>query len=73
MRARVEEIDARLPECRSELLTLADGDLGESEATRFDELEGEHTSLTGEREKLLKKFPSLSELILKYTLSSFER
>jgi predicted cupin superfamily sugar epimerase len=28
---------------------------------------------TGEREMLLKKFPSLSDLILKYTLSSFER
>lgn len=62
MRARVEEIDARLPECRSELLTLADGDLGESEATRFDELEGEHTSLTGEREKLSARLAQIDSV-----------
>ena len=52
MRARVDEIDARLPDCRSELLTLADGDLGEAETTRFDELETEHKTLAAEREQI---------------------
>lgn len=62
MRARVEEIDARLPQCRSELLTLADGDLGETEATRFDELEGEHKTLTEERETLSARLAKIDEV-----------
>lgn len=62
MRARVEEIDARLPEARSELLKLADGDLGETEAARFDELETEHKTLTEERETLSARLAKIDNV-----------
>jgi HK97 family phage major capsid protein len=62
MRTRVEEIDARLPQCRSELLTLADGDLGETETARFDELETEHGALTTEREQLAARLGRIDQV-----------
>lgn len=62
MRARVEEIDARLPDCRSELLTLADGDLGETEAARFDELEAEYKTLDEERGKLTARLAQIDRV-----------
>lgn len=62
MRARVEEIDARLPDCRSELLTLADGDLGETEAARFDELEAEYKTLDEERGKLSERLAKIDNV-----------
>lgn len=62
MRARVEQIDARLPDCRSELLTLADGDLGETEAARFDELEAEYRTLDEERGKLIARLQQIDNV-----------
>jgi HK97 family phage major capsid protein len=62
MRARVEEIDARLPDINTELLTLADSDLGETEATRFDALETEHTTLTEERAPLAARLAQIDRI-----------
>lgn len=62
MRARVEEINARLPEINDELLTLADSDLGETEAARFDELETEHRTLTEEREPIASRLAQIDRV-----------
>jgi HK97 family phage major capsid protein len=62
MRTRLAEIDERLPQCRSELLTLADGDLGEDEATRFDTLEVEHKTLTDEREQIAARLARIDNV-----------
>lgn len=62
MRARVDEIDERLPKCRSELLELADGDLGEDEATRFDTLEAEHKTMTEEREQIAARLARIDDI-----------
>jgi HK97 family phage major capsid protein len=62
MRARVEEIDARLPDINTELLTLADSDLGETEAARFDALETEHTTLTEERAPLAARLAQIDRV-----------
>jgi HK97 family phage major capsid protein len=62
MRARLDAIDERLPQCRSELLALADGDLGDTEAARFDELETEHKTLTDEREQLAARLAKIDQV-----------
>lgn len=62
MRARVAEIDERLTACRGELLALADGDLGEAEAARFDALEAEHRTLTEERKELAERLAQIDEI-----------
>lgn len=62
MRARVEEIDARLPAINTELLTLADSDLGETEATRFDALETEHGALAEERAPLAARLTQIDRV-----------
>lgn len=62
MRARLGEIDERLPQCRSELLQLADGDMDETQATRFEELETEHRTLTDERGPLAERLARIEEI-----------
>jgi HK97 family phage major capsid protein len=53
--ARLEEIDQRLEAIRAELLTLAEGDLDEEQAARFDALETEHGELETERAPLARR------------------
>ncbi|WP_017585487.1 phage major capsid protein [Nocardiopsis ganjiahuensis] len=52
---RLQEIDERLPEIRSELLQLAEGNLDEEQATRFEALETEHGELETERVPLAER------------------
>ncbi|TDE40504.1 phage major capsid protein [Nonomuraea mesophila] len=52
---RLAEIDARLEAIRAELLELADTDLDETQAARFDELETEYGTLETEREPLARR------------------
>ena len=62
-RSRLAEIDERLPQCRSELLTLAESDLGEDETARFDGLRGEFDSLTAEREPLAARLAAMTNVV----------
>jgi HK97 family phage major capsid protein len=62
MRARLAEIDERLPQCRNEALTLTEADLGEEEATRFDELVAENKTLAAEREQLAARLAKIDEI-----------
>lgn len=52
---RLAEIDQRLTEIRSELLQLAEGNLDEEQAERFQALETEHGELETEREPLAER------------------
>lgn len=52
---RLAEIDQRLGEIRSELLTLAEGDLDDTQAARFQALETEHGELETERTPLAER------------------
>jgi HK97 family phage major capsid protein len=60
--ARLEEIDERLEAIRSELLTLAEGDLEEEQAARFDALETEHGELETERAPLARRAAMLDRV-----------
>lgn len=62
MRARLVEIDERMPVVRSELLTLAEGDMDETQATRFDELETEFHDLETERAPLARRAETLDRV-----------
>ena len=62
IRARITEIDARNEEVRTELLTLAETDLDETQTARFDELEAEHRSLTEEREPLARRAEAIDRV-----------
>lgn len=61
-RDRITEIDARLEEVRTELLQLADADMDETQAARFDELEAEHRTLTEEREPLARRAEAIDRV-----------
>ncbi|HEX4816695.1 MAG TPA: phage major capsid protein [Nonomuraea sp.] len=59
---RLAEIDERLEAIRAELLTLADSDLDETQAARFDELETEHAELETEREPLARRAATIERV-----------
>lgn len=59
---RLTEIDERLQAIRSELLTLADTDLDETQSARFDELETEHGELETEREPLARRAATIERV-----------
>lgn len=59
---RLAEIDERLTAIRAELLTLADGDLDETQVARFDELESEHAELESEREPLARRAATIERV-----------
>ncbi|MFI6732105.1 phage major capsid protein [Nonomuraea sp. NPDC050451] len=59
---RLTEIDERLEAIRAELLALADGDLDETHAARFDELETEYAELETEREPLARRAATIERV-----------
>ena len=63
MRSRLAEIDERLPLVRSELLTLAEGDLDEVATARFGELETEHQTLADEREPIATRLAAMESVV----------
>jgi HK97 family phage major capsid protein len=62
MRARLAAIDERMPQCRSELLELADNDMDEDGAARFEELEAEYKALEEERGPLAERLARLDAI-----------
>ncbi|WP_067967516.1 phage major capsid protein [Nocardiopsis trehalosi] len=59
---RLQEIDQRLDAIRAELLELAETDLDETQAARFDELETEHAALEEERVPLAKRAATVERM-----------
>lgn len=64
IRARLNEIDSRLGEVRSELIAFADVEeaLTEEQVSRFEELETEERTLTEEREPLARRAQTIERM-----------
>jgi HK97 family phage major capsid protein len=59
---RLAEIDERLTAIRAELLELANGDLDDTQAARFDELETEYAELETAREPLARRAATIERV-----------